>query len=150
MPVRVLITDSDRSLLNTYGEFLSRAGFEVATACDGLECIRTLRAWEPDVVVLELNIPWGGGVGVLDLMRHSAELPHVPVVVLTSHWNESNADDALAYCLAESFDFKPLAPEQLARIVRRQIDNMRAPADAPHRLQGRRISPNDAASVLCD
>ena len=130
MAFRVLIADSDRSLLDTYGAFLSRDGFDVVTACDGLECIRKLRAWRPDVMVLDLNIPWGGGTGVLDLMRHSDELPHVPTVVLTSRWNELSEDDALAYSLAESFDFKPLAPEQLARLVRRQIDDAQMPVNS--------------------
>jgi DNA-binding response OmpR family regulator len=150
MPFRVLITDSDSSLLNIYGEFLRRAGFEVATASDGLECMRKLRVWDPDVVVLELDIPWGGGVGVLDLIRHSVELPDIPVVVLTSRWSESNTDDTLAYSMADSFDFKPLGPEQLARIVRRQVGKSHAPVEAGHGCGARPNNSKDSPSILCE
>ena len=149
MAIRVLIADPNRSLLQTYGEFLSRNGFEVATVADGLSCLAKLREWEPEILVLELDMPWGGGAGVLDLMRDGFGLPQIPVVVLTSRWDEATADDALAYRLADSFDFKPLAPEQLARIIRRQIDDPPAPVEYWRGRMGRRNSPRDASVMLC-
>ena len=43
MQIRVLITEPDQPLLETYERFLSREGFELLTAKDGPECIRAIR-----------------------------------------------------------------------------------------------------------
>jgi len=150
MHIRVLIADSDRSLLNSYREFLGRDGFDVSTAADGLECLAKLREWEPDVLVVEVEMPWGGGAGVLDLMHDGAELPQVPVVALASRWSGASVDDALAYCLADSFDFKPITPIQLAGLIRRQIDSPPFyPRENWRRRPRRRVSQHDTSSVPC-
>ena len=46
-------------------QFFSANGFAVATVASGLECLAELLAVEPDVLVIALEIPWGGGDGVV-------------------------------------------------------------------------------------
>jgi CheY-like chemotaxis protein len=83
-PIRVLIADPDKSLLVIYREVLSRDGFDVTTAPSGLECIARLRERVPHVFVLDPQVPWGGGDGVLAIIGEVPELAIVPVMVLTS------------------------------------------------------------------
>ena len=64
-PIRVLLADPDRSLTAVYRKPLSREGFEVVAAFSGLECVARLREQVPDVLVLEPQLPWGGGEGIL-------------------------------------------------------------------------------------
>ena len=71
MKMRVLIADSDPALLASYRDFLVRQGFEVALARDGLDCLAQLRSTFPDVLVLEPELPWGQGDGVLALMEEA-------------------------------------------------------------------------------
>ena len=110
--VRVLIADSDQCLLASYRETLLHSGFEVATAADGLVCLDRLRQFRPDVLVLEPSLPWGGGDGVLTLMHEEADLPLVPVIILTS-----GGDRGLLYRLArfhvEGYHVKPLEGKAL-------------------------------------
>jgi DNA-binding response OmpR family regulator len=80
---RVLLADHDQPLLKTYAERLRREGFEVDTAPDGIECVEKLKRFDPDLLVLEPMIPWGQGEGVLSCMREEADVPLVPVIVLT-------------------------------------------------------------------
>jgi len=85
MSIRILIADPDRYLLAAYKAQLSSGGFDVATAQNGLECLRRLREFTPDVLVLEPSIPWGGGDGILSLLHEEPTLPEVRVIlVLTS------------------------------------------------------------------
>ena len=58
--IRVLIADPDESLMAEYREH-SREGFEIVTVPNGLECVDRLREQVPDVLVLEPQLPWGGG-----------------------------------------------------------------------------------------
>ena len=67
-PIRVLMADPDESLQPVYREPLLQEGFELVTAVSGLECVARLRERVPDVLVLEPQLPWGGGDGVLAIM----------------------------------------------------------------------------------
>src|SRR5437867_12704012 len=59
MATRVLVADSSLALLNSYRKFLARDGFDVVTVSDGLECLAKLRTYVPDMVVIDLDLPWG-------------------------------------------------------------------------------------------
>lgn len=112
-PIRVLIADPDRSLVASYREFLRRAGFDVVTATNGLECVAALRAFATDVLVLEPDLLWGQGDGVLAMMCEQLDVPMVPVIVLTSG-NNLQAVDALPAFPICDHQMKPLPPDQLA------------------------------------
>ena len=116
MSIRVLIADSDEYLLNSYREYLEQHGFEVATATTGLECVERLRDYEPDLLVLEPSIPWGGGDGVLAMMQEESDIPVVPVIVLTY-----GCDRGVLYRLApftiDDYQVKPLRPTRLAERI---------------------------------
>lgn len=79
----VLLAEADRELRETYFAFLSRNGFRVESAGDGLECLAKLRQFTPDVLILDLEMPWGGGSGVLGFLQE--EPRYLPKrIVLTS------------------------------------------------------------------
>jgi DNA-binding response OmpR family regulator len=80
-PIRVLLADHESSLRTLYVNALPMYGFEVATAASGLDCVALLRSFRPDVLVLEPDLPWGQGEGVLARMREDAEVPSVPFLL---------------------------------------------------------------------
>jgi DNA-binding NtrC family response regulator len=123
MCIRVLIADSDVSLLESYCEHLSRIGFDVVTARNGLECVARLRAFDCDVLVIEMDIPWGGGIGVLDLLRSGRELQRVPTIIVTAHRHITDFEKRLLFDSSYEYRLKPLKPERLAEIIQRLLDN---------------------------
>lgn len=110
---RVLLADTDGYLLASYREALVERGFDVATACDALDCLEQLRTFRPQLLVLEPTIPWGGGDGVLSLMHEAADVPLVPVLVVTR-----GCDSGLLYRLARfrlhGYHLKPVSAKRLA------------------------------------
>lgn len=70
----VLLADADRELRDTFGAFLSRNGFHVDHAADGLECVAVLRRVVPDLLILDQQLPWGGGDGVLGILSKDPAL----------------------------------------------------------------------------
>jgi CheY-like chemotaxis protein len=62
--------------------FLRRRGHEVVTAGDGAEALETLKAWRPDLMVLDLWMPNVDGLAVLAALR-DAGTP-CPVIVMTA------------------------------------------------------------------
>lgn len=117
MAIRVLIADPDRTLLASYQARLSQEGFEVRTVTNGLDCLDALHTFEPDVLVLEPEMPWGGGDGVLDVMHDVFELPLVPVFIITSHENFARLD-VKRFPLVSHMQTKPVGPDEMARLIR--------------------------------
>jgi DNA-binding response OmpR family regulator len=111
--IRVVVADPDESLQNVYRWPLAQKGFEVVPALNGLECIARLRERVPDVLVLEPQLPWGGGAGVLAIMGEVPALANVPVMVLTSGYDPRRVK-AVARFPVSDYQLKPLAPNRLA------------------------------------
>jgi hypothetical protein len=65
------------------------------------------------LLVLEPELPWGQGEGVLALMEEEPDVPNVPVLILSAHLERARKCAGRAYCE------KPLAPSDLAEHIRR-------------------------------
>jgi DNA-binding response OmpR family regulator len=115
---RVLLADPDQGLLESYREFLSQDGFEVATATSGLDCVAKLRSFGPDVLVLEPELPWGQGEGVLAVMSEAGDLPRVPVIALSNRLQPDNLYH-VGSLRVSAYYVKPLTPPELKECVRR-------------------------------
>ncbi len=116
------MADPDESLHPVYREPLSRDGFEVVTALSGLECVSRLRERVPDVLVLEPQLPWGGGDGVLAMMGEDPDLAIVPVMILTS-CRDPHVLDRVARFPISDYQVKPLAADRLAGRLRSLLDH---------------------------
>jgi DNA-binding response OmpR family regulator len=111
------MADPDESLPRVYREPLLREGFELATAITGLECVARLRERAPDVLLLEPQLPWGGGDGIVAIMGESPVLASVPVMILTSFRNSPILRTVTRFPIRD-YQLKPLAPNRLAGRLR--------------------------------
>lgn len=58
---RVMVIDDDPELLELVAYILSQEGYEVVTACNGLEALDRLREVTPDFIFVDLRMPYLGG-----------------------------------------------------------------------------------------
>jgi DNA-binding response OmpR family regulator len=124
MADKVLIADPDVALLASYRSYLSRHGFQVATAKDGLECVARLRAFRPDIVVLSPHLLWGAGEGVLAMMYEEADVPLVPVLALDDDYREDGRY-LIGPFPVRGYHVKPLAPALLAASLAQALQKHR-------------------------
>lgn len=103
VPLRVLLVDDDPSLLELYGKFFERAGFEVLVEENGRSGYGTAQKQRPDVVVSDIMMPEMDGWGFLTLVRDDYRLRETPFLLLSCHHDfveklrflEAGADDYL-------------------------------------------------------
>ncbi|MDA8337038.1 MAG: response regulator [Peptococcaceae bacterium] len=111
---RILIIDDDADICYTMGEICSFAGWEVATAANGEEGVRSFLARRPDLVVVDYHMPVMDGLATVRRIREHD--PLVPLVVLTVDERQEIAD-TLMDAGATDFALKPVrAPDLIARL----------------------------------
>ena len=115
----ILIIEDDAALREMLATALRMNGFRVRTAGDGLAGLRLLEAYEPDVVVLDLNLPIATGFDVLKELRAVTKTRLTPVIAISGM-------DQYLKAARDQHDFvatipKPFEPEAVVRAVERAI-----------------------------
>jgi len=81
MKNRLLIADRNSEPCEVYQRFLTERGYEVGASADGLDCLAKLRQVRPVVLVLDLELVWGGSDGVLAWLRENTRAPRTAVLL---------------------------------------------------------------------
>jgi DNA-binding response OmpR family regulator len=113
---RILIADPDDRLIANHRHYLQACGYIVAACGDALGCVDLVRSFRPDLLVLDPDLPWGQGEGVLSLMD-DGELPVVPVVLVSSRPCLVHLSEAAGNRVWSVLP-KPLSPERLEENIR--------------------------------
>jgi PAS domain S-box-containing protein len=130
----VLIVDDDEASALLALKLLLRAGLRsVDTITDARLVVDWIDERDPDLVLLDLHMPFLDGFGVLAALRARASSTELPVIVLTAD-NTLEASDRALGLGANDFLLKPLQPTALTHRVRNLLD-MRAAHRSLHRRQ---------------
>ena len=81
--IRVLIVEDDETQRDLLTRVFTHAGATVRTASDGNEALRLLKDESPELLVMDLMMPWVGGIEVLAAVRQHRPLATLPVLVTT-------------------------------------------------------------------
>ncbi len=81
MIMKILIADADVLFLALCRHSFTSEGYQLETTATGLDCLARLREGQPDLLILDWSLPWGGGDGVLAHMRQEVLLPRIPVIL---------------------------------------------------------------------
>jgi two-component system response regulator (stage 0 sporulation protein A) len=116
---RIVIVDDSIEFLNIFQEYLScKDGFEVVgTAANGLDAIDVIAESKPDVVLLDIMLPYLDGLGVLEKLRPLRKITNMKCIVLTAIWNYETTQMALELG-ADYYMLKPFDLEELVLRIR--------------------------------
>ena len=115
---KLLIVDDSQSVRIKVKRILVDAGYDVITACDGLEAIEKL-VEEPSLIVLDVNMPGLDGYGVCEKLRElGPKYDDLPIVFLTSL--ESKALELLGREFG-AYLHKPVCELKLLSVVQEQL-----------------------------
>jgi CheY-like chemotaxis protein len=81
---RILVADDVPGTVEFLAEMLSQRGYEVAQAADGEECLRLVKEFEPDLVILDIMMPKVHGIDVLKAIRADGNLKDIGFIVCSA------------------------------------------------------------------
>lgn len=112
--MKILIAEDDRLTRDGLIEFLESEGYEAMGAADGVEAVNTFRTFHPDLVCLDIMMPYQSGYEACRILR--AEAPALPIIFISAKSEE--VDRLVGFDLgADDFIIKPFSiREVLARV----------------------------------
>lgn len=136
----VLVVDDEPSILELVRLYLTREGYRVETACDGMQALEAVERLRPDLMVLDIMLPEVDGFEVCRRVRaHSA----LPIIMLTAR--DDDVDKIVGLELgADDYLTKPFNPRELVARVKailRRAEPRPAAEHIPLTLGDVRIDP---------
>lgn len=113
---KILIADDEESIHLLYKEEFEEEGYEVHSVLSGEEAIKLFESLQPDLVILDINMPGMDGIEVLRQMKQKR--PSVPVI-LSSAYPEYKQD--LASWASDDYIVKSFNLDDLKASVRRHL-----------------------------
>ena len=82
---RILVVDDDTQIVRLLSLRLKANNFDVSVAYDGLQGVQVAKVDLPDLILLDINTPHGGGIRALENLKAMADTSKIPVIIITAY-----------------------------------------------------------------
>ena len=120
--ILILWADDEIDLLKPNILFLESKGYRVLTATNGQDAVEMVKSENPDLVLLDENMPGWSGLQTLEVIK--ASFPALPVVMVTKSEEETIMEEAIGSKISD-YLIKPVHPKQILLSIKKNVDNRR-------------------------
>ncbi len=93
----VLIADDDRLIVNMLSMRCRNLGLRVQTCQDAMQTLVTSHKRLPSLLIIDVTMPPGSGLGVCEMMANDTRLAKIPVIILTGRKNAETQERAESF-----------------------------------------------------
>jgi EAL domain-containing protein (putative c-di-GMP-specific phosphodiesterase class I)/PleD family two-component response regulator len=135
-PYRILIVEDDRSQALFAEGILRNTGMETLVVLDALEVMPALEQFQPDLLLMDLNMPGANGIELTSLIREQEAFVNTPIVFLSGESDEDRQFDAID-AGGDDFLSKPIRPRHLISAVQNRVRRHRAMESRQQKRSGK-------------
>jgi DNA-binding NtrC family response regulator len=119
-PGRIYLVDDDDLILSMLSRTLEKEGFEIRTETGAADLAERIVSWNPDVVLLDINLPGQNGMETLKTLK--ADAPAIEVIMLTA---DDTAETAVRAMKIGAWDYltKPFNMDEVKIVIGNAIEN---------------------------
>jgi len=114
---RILVVEDDKNVALALTVRLRAAGYEATVAYDATSVVPAATRAKPDLILLDISMPGGGGLVAAQRLRSLAPLATIPFIVLTASKKPELKQEAMALGAAAFFEKPYDAAELLSAIT---------------------------------
>lgn len=92
---KIMIVEDDVFVMDIYQTKLAQEGFEIIPALNGVEAMEKLQTITPDLMLLDIIMPYMDGLEVLRKVKADERLKNIPVILLTNLSQKDDIDKGL-------------------------------------------------------
>ncbi|MEN3291332.1 MAG: hypothetical protein V7642_585, partial [Burkholderiales bacterium] len=112
----VMVVDDSLTVRRVTQRLLSREGYQVVLAKDGVDALEHLQSVSPDVMLVDIEMPRMDGFDLTRNVRGDERTRHIPIIMITSRTAEKHRNYALELGVNQYLG-KPYQEEQLLRLI---------------------------------
>lgn len=116
MGKKILLVDDSHNFLMYMGLLLKRLGFTVIPAEDGVELLALLRLKNPDLVLMDVEMPMMDGLKALSYIKNDKEISHIPVVIMTGDSSSATVEKCKGLGCSD-YLLKPVKIDRLHEVL---------------------------------
>lgn len=122
---RIMVVDDDPDTLAILARYIRREGFVVVEASSGAECLRLVKEYPPDVILLDLMMPEMDGFAVCRTLRMDSSTAEIPVIMLTARDDLEARAEGMELGVSD-FIAKPVLRRELSERIHAQLEMLAA------------------------
>jgi len=85
MAKRILVVDDEPQILSLLSQRIKSHGYETFMANDAYQCIQVAREVHPDLILMDIKMPAGGGLQAFNNLRSSIYTQNIPIIFITAY-----------------------------------------------------------------
>jgi CheY-like chemotaxis protein len=116
--MRILVAEDNLENQEIIRRRLERAGHAVSIAANGIEAVERAKLEKPDLILMDISMPVMSGIEATQVIRRTPETQSIPIIALTAHAMEGDADRCLAVG-CDAFATKPVRFNALLELIDR-------------------------------
>ena len=121
MSHRIVICDDEVHITRAVGMKLTKAGFQVEAASDGLAALEIIKRQTPDLLVTDCQMPRMGGIELVRRLRSEFATSNLPVIMLTAKGYEFDGQQLQTELWISHIMLKPFSPRELLATVQQTL-----------------------------
>lgn len=134
MAKKILVVDDEQNILQMVNQTLTRSGYKVTTSADGKDALEKVQANKPDLIILDIMMPYLDGFEVLQALRRKPETRNTPVIFLTAKNNDMDIFKGWQAGV-NCYLIKPFNPSELIKYVKQNLKKGAAVDGAERRYE---------------
>jgi CheY-like chemotaxis protein len=118
-PLVLLVEDNERNA-RLFTEILLANGYRLSLASDGYQCLEAVRQEQPNLILMDLQLPGMDGISVIRHLKEDPSTASVPIIALTAHAMPEHRERLLAAGCC-SYITKPISYHPFLQEIRRVL-----------------------------
>lgn len=114
----ILLVEDDIFVSDIYQTKLGKEGFQVLVAENGMEAVKKLESSIPDLILLDIVMPYMDGMEVLRKLKEKKEWKDIPVMLLTNLSDKEKVDEGMGLGASDYLIKSHFTPSEVVAKVR--------------------------------
>jgi two-component system cell cycle response regulator DivK len=142
---KILVVEDNELNLKLFCDLLRAHGYQAEPVRDGREAMDRARAFEPDLIVMDIQMPYVSGLELIEQLKGDSELRRTPIMAVTAYAAKGD-EERIREAGAEGYVSKPISVVRFVEAVRALLAAPRAeaPAATEARVARRFAAPAEA------
>ena len=131
---KILVVEDNALNIKLFCDLLNAHGHETQPVTDSREALDAARAFDPDLIITDIQLPYVTGLELMELLRADERLKDVPIMAVTAY-AAAGDDERIRAAGAQAYVSKPISVMRFAETVDQLLESGRLVEESSHSSQ---------------